>query len=97
MTKICLGTGAGIAMAIRDLSIIGGLNVLGQCDIGEASDSPTTRLQQGFFNDTDLSEWFMSGTNLKDHYISTRLSHCYQNFWQKTDSRFFRSWNRVIA
>lgn len=89
MAKIYLGTGAGIAMAIRDLSIIGGLNVLGQCDIGEASDSPTTRLQQGIFNDADLSEWFMSGTNLKDHHISTRLSHSYQNFWHQTGSCFF--------
>lgn len=89
MAQICLGTGARIAMAIRDLSMIGGLNVLGQCDIGEASDSSTIRLQQGIFNDTDLSEWFMSGTNLKGHHISPRLSHCYRKFWHKTGSCSF--------
>jgi hypothetical protein len=59
-------TGAGIAMAIRNYTAIGGLSELEQCGIGDASDSPVTRGSSRGSTTTPISE-----VTLKD--VANRL------------------------
>lgn len=57
MAQSSLATGVGIAKAIRNYTVIGGLSVLEQCDIGSASDSSVARApRQGIYRGPGLSE-----------------------------------------